>query len=125
MIRDFDLYEEEFGQISRFNAPVFHKDDFLKETQDNELENTKQFSQSRSSKQREFRIETSFDSTMMDQHNLGFKKSLEKFMEKAFPSEKKVQGLEWINTIYNLDEENTLTHKKLTQLVKQDNRLFD
>lgn len=90
MIRDFDLYEQQFTEVSRFSAPIFHKDDFLKETQDNDLKNEKFFSDSRSLKKKCFKIETSFDSNMMDQHNLGFKKSLEKFMEKAYPSQKQV-----------------------------------
>jgi hypothetical protein len=30
MIRDFDLYEQEYEEFSRFSAPVFHKDDVLK-----------------------------------------------------------------------------------------------
>ncbi len=35
MIRDFDLYENTYEEMNRFSAPVFHKDDFLKDTQDN------------------------------------------------------------------------------------------
>ena len=35
MIRDFDLYESTYEELTRFSAPVFLKDDFLKDTQDN------------------------------------------------------------------------------------------
>ena len=46
-------------------------------------------------------------------------------MEKAFPSQNQVQGLEWINTIYSMDDEKTFSGQKLTQLIKNDNKLFD
>ena len=46
-------------------------------------------------------------------------------MEKAFPSQNQVQGLEWINTIYSMDDEKTFSGQKLTQLIKNDNTLFD
>ncbi len=50
MIRDFDLYEQDCTEFSRFSAPVFHKDDFLKDTQDNELETAIDLSRTRSLK---------------------------------------------------------------------------
>lgn len=30
MIRDFDLYEKDYEEFTRFSAPVFHKENFLK-----------------------------------------------------------------------------------------------
>lgn len=56
MIRDFDLYEKDYTEFTRFSAPVFRKDDFLKETQDNEVENSQLFSNTRSSKSKTVNI---------------------------------------------------------------------